>query len=101
LERGIKTIEEGLQLLGAEKHLELFQQQCKSQIDEFENEINSSNLLEGVNPIRDLMNSDTFERRKFSATQCSFLKSHLTWKYFRSMICLPHQILGTRLKGHR
>jgi hypothetical protein len=29
-----ELIEEGLQLLGAAKHLELFQQQCKSQIDE-------------------------------------------------------------------
>jgi hypothetical protein len=90
-----------LQLLGAAKHLELFQQQCKSQIDELGKDKFFKSKLEGVNPIRDLMNSDTFEiEENLVQLNAAFLKSTLTWKYFRSMICLPHwkNLWGTRLK---
>jgi hypothetical protein len=61
LERELKLIEEGLQLLGAEKHLELFQQQCKSQIDELVKRDKFFKSNWKGKPIRDLMNSDTFE----------------------------------------
>jgi hypothetical protein len=47
-----ELIEEGLTLLGAVKHLELFQQQCKSQIDEFGKTRFFKSKFEGVNPIR-------------------------------------------------
>ncbi|MFL9830219.1 hypothetical protein ABS764_05075 [Flavobacterium sp. ST-87] len=57
-----ELIEEGLQLIGAEKHLELFQQQAKKvrlmssvKLNKFLN-----GKLEGVNPTRDLLNTDTF-----------------------------------------
>jgi hypothetical protein len=69
-----ELIEEGLTLLGAVKHLELFQQQCKkSQIDEFGKTRFFKSKFEGVNPIRDLMNSDTLRnRREFSTIECRF-----------------------------
>ena len=75
-----ELIEEGLQLLGAEKHLELFQQQCKKV------KLRSSvkrvkffkGKLEGVNPIRDLLNNDTFFEIEENLVQLNadFLKTH-------------------------
>jgi hypothetical protein len=66
---GIKLnelIEEGLQLLGAEKHLALFQEQCKkvSLMSTVKRDKFFKSKLEGVNPVRDVMNSDTFMRLK-------------------------------------
>jgi hypothetical protein len=75
-----ELIEEGLALLGAEKHLELFQQQCQKvklmsavKRDKF-----FKSKLEGVNPIRDLMNSNTFFEIEENLVQLNgaFLKSH-------------------------
>ena len=75
-----ELIEEGLQLIGAEKHLELFQQQCKKvklmssvKLNKFLN-----GKLEGVNPIRDLLNNDTFFEidENLVTLNATFLKSH-------------------------
>ena len=57
-----ELIEEGLQLLGANQHLELFQQQCKkvSLMSAVKRDKFFKSKLEGVNPIRDVLNNDTF-----------------------------------------
>lgn len=57
-----ELIKEGLRLLGAEKHLELFQQQCKKVylMSSVKRDKFFKSKLERVNPIRDVMNSDTF-----------------------------------------
>ena len=75
-----ELIEEGLALIGAEKHLEFFQQQSKKvklmssvKLNKFLN-----GKLEGVNPTRDVLNSDTFfeiEENLLSLND-NFLKSH-------------------------
>jgi hypothetical protein len=75
-----ELIEEGLLLLGAEKHLELFQQQCKKVklMSSVKRDKFFKSKLEGVNPIRDLMNSDTFFEIEENLVQlnAAFLKSH-------------------------
>ena len=75
-----ELIEEGLQLLGAEKHLELFQQQSKkvSLMSSVKREKFFKGKLEGVNPIRDLLNNDAFFEIEENLVQlnAAFLKSH-------------------------
>ncbi|NRS88034.1 hypothetical protein HNQ02_000944 [Flavobacterium sp. 7E] len=75
-----ELIEEGLQLLGAEKHLELFQQQCKKVklMSSVKREKFFKGKLEGVNPVRDVMNSDTFFEIEENLVQlnAAFLLSH-------------------------
>lgn len=79
-----ELIEEGLQLIGAEKHLELFQAQAKKvrlmssvKLAKF-----LKGKLEGVNPIRDALNNDTFFSPEISGKEnlvelnAAFLKSH-------------------------
>ena len=75
-----ELIEEGLALIGAEKHLELFQTQSKRvrllssvKIDKF-----LKGKLEGVNPTRDLLNNDTFFEleENLVTLNAHFLKSH-------------------------
>ena len=75
-----ELIEEGLALIGAEKHLELFQAQTKRvrllssvKIDKF-----LKGKYEGVNPTRDLLNNDTFFEleENLVALNAEFLKSH-------------------------
>lgn len=75
-----ELIEEGLGLIGAEKHLELFQAQAKRvkllssvKIDKFK-----KGKFEGVNPTRDLLNNDTFFEleENLAALNAEFLKSH-------------------------
>ncbi|QSB27461.1 DUF4375 domain-containing protein [Flavobacterium sp. CLA17] len=75
-----ELIEEGLTLIGAEKHLELFQTQAKRvrllssvKIDKF-----LKGKLEGVNPTRDLLNNDTFFEleENLVTLNAGFLKSH-------------------------
>lgn len=57
-----ELIEEGLALIGAYKHLELFQAQCKKVqlMSSVKREKFFKGKLEGVNPIRDIMNSDIY-----------------------------------------
>ena len=75
-----ELIEEGLQILGAEKHLELFQQQSKKVKLMSSVKLNKflKGKLEGVNPIRDLLNNDTFFEIEENLVHLNagFLKSH-------------------------
>lgn len=75
-----ELIEEGLALLGAEKHLELFQQQSKKVKLMSSVKLNKflSGKLEGVNPIRDLLNNDTFFEieENLVILNANFLKTH-------------------------
>ncbi|WP_348798170.1 DMP19 family protein [Flavobacterium adhaerens] len=75
-----ELIEEGLELIGAQKHLELFQAQSKRvrllssvKIDKF-----LKGKLEGVNSTRDLLNNDAFFELEENLIQLNadFLKTH-------------------------
>ena len=72
--------EEGLALIGAEKHLELFQQQSKKVKLMSSVKLNKflKGKLEGVNPIRDLLNNDPFFEidENLVTLNANFLKSH-------------------------
>jgi hypothetical protein len=97
-----ELIEEGLQLLGAEKHLELFQQQCKKSNWWAVNEINSSNRnWRRKSNTRFDEQRHFWNRRKLSATQ-SFLKSHPDLEVLSvdDMFATLEEFV-TRLKGHR
>lgn len=79
-----ELIEEGLQLIGAEKHLELFRIQSKkvSLMSNVKLAKFLKGKLEGVNPIRDTLNNDAFFSPEISgeenlvALNAAFLKSH-------------------------
>jgi hypothetical protein len=75
-----ELIAEGLVLIGAEKHLELFQQQAKKVKLMSSVKLNKflKGKLEGVNPIRDLLNNDTFFEleENLVTLNANFLKSH-------------------------
>lgn len=75
-----ELIEEGLALIGAEKHLELFQQQSKKVRLMSSVKLNKfvSGKLEGVNPTRDLLNNDTFYEleENLITLNANFLKNH-------------------------
>jgi len=75
-----ELIEEGLQLIGAEKHLELFQAQSKkmSLMSSVKLAKFLKGKLEGVNPIRDAINNDTFFELEENLVElnAAFLKSH-------------------------
>ena len=75
-----ELIEEGLTLIGAQKHLELFQQQSKKVKLMSSVKLNKflKGKLEGVNPIRDLLNNDTFFEigENLVTLNANFLKSH-------------------------
>ncbi len=75
-----ELIEEGLALIGAEKHLELFQQQSKKVKLMSNVKLNKflKGKLEGVNPTRDLLNNDTFFviEESLMALNANFLITH-------------------------
>ena len=75
-----ELIEEGLALIGAEKHLELFQQQAKKVKLMSSVKLNKflKGKLEGVNPIRDSLNTDAFFELEENLLElnAAFLKSH-------------------------
>lgn len=75
-----ELIKEGLQLIGAGKHLELFQEQCKKVklMSSVKREKFFKGKLEGVNPIRDLLNNDRFFELEENLLQlnATFLKNH-------------------------
>jgi hypothetical protein len=75
-----ELIEEGLALIGADKHLELFQQQSKKvklmssvKLTKF-----LKGKLEGVNPVRDSLNNDAFFELEENIIElnANFLKTH-------------------------
>lgn len=75
-----ELIEEGLALIGAEKHLELFQQQAKKVKLMSSVKLNKflKGKLEGVNPVRDALNTDDFFEieENLVTLNANFLKSH-------------------------
>ncbi len=75
-----ELIEEGLALIGATNHLELFKQQCKKVqlMSGVKREKFFKSKLEGVNEIRDVLNSDTFFELEENLAQlnAAFLKNH-------------------------
>ena len=75
-----ELIEEGLALIGAEKHLEYFQQQAKKvklmssvKLAKF-----LKGKLDGVNPVRDSLNNEAFFELKENLIElnATFLKTH-------------------------
>lgn len=75
-----ELIEEGLEIIGAQKHLELFQQQAKKvrlmssvKLAKF-----LKGKLEGVNPIRDTLNDNRFFEidENIVELNAAFLKNH-------------------------
>ncbi|WP_407925341.1 DMP19 family protein [Flavobacterium daemonense] len=75
-----ELIEEGLALIGAEKHLELFLEQSKKvritsniKLDKF-----LKGKLEGANPVRDALNNDKFFELEENLVElnANFLKNH-------------------------
>ena len=75
-----ELIEEGLALIGAEKHLELFQQQAKKVKLMSSVKLNKflKGKLEGVNPVRDSLNTDAFFELEENLLElnAAFLKAH-------------------------
>ena len=79
-----ELIEEGLQLIGAQKHLELFQAQSKkvSLMSSVKLAKFLKGKLEGVNPVRDALNNDAFFSPEISGEEnlvslnAEFLKNH-------------------------
>lgn len=75
-----ELVEEGLQLIGAEKHLELFKLQSKkvSLMSSVKLAKFLKGKLEGVNPIRDALNNNDFFEidENLPALNATFLKSH-------------------------
>ncbi len=75
-----ELIEEALTILGAEKQLEFFQQQAKKVRLMSSVKLNKflKGKLEGVNPIRDLLNDNTFFDLDENLVElnANFLKSH-------------------------
>ena len=75
-----ELIEEGLALIGASKHLELFQQLSKKIKLMSSVKLNKflSGKLEGVNPVRDSLINDTFFEidENLLELNANFLKSH-------------------------
>ncbi len=86
-----ELIEEGLALLGAPKHLELFQQ------NKF-----LKGKLEGVNPIRDLLNNDTFFEidENLVTLNANFLKSHPDFEVLSvdDMFATLEEFIGHEIK---
>lgn len=75
-----ELIEEGLALIGAEKHLELFQQQSKKVKLMSSVKLNKflKGKFDGVNPVRDSLNTDAFFEldENLITLNANFLKSH-------------------------
>lgn len=75
-----ELIEEGLQLIGAQKHLELFQAQSKkvSLMSSVKLAKFLKGKLEGVNPVRDALNNNDFFEidENLPALNAAFIKSH-------------------------
>ena len=75
-----ELIEEGLRLIGAEKQLELFQQQAKKVKLMSSVKLNKflKGKIEGVNPVRDSLNTDAFFELEENLIElnAAFLKAH-------------------------
>jgi len=75
-----ELIEEGLELIGAEKHLELFKEQCRKLRLQSTVKLTKflKGKLEGPNPFRDLLNNDLFFELEENLVMlnANFLKNH-------------------------
>tara|TARA_R110000868_G_scaffold68878_6_gene203488 strand:+ start:6533 stop:7072 length:540 start_codon:yes stop_codon:yes gene_type:complete len=75
-----ELVEEGLALIGAEKHLEFFQQQSKKTklMSSVKRDKFLKGKLDGVNPTRDILNASSFAtiEEDLVALNANFLKSH-------------------------
>jgi hypothetical protein len=75
-----ELVEEGLALVGAQKHLELFQQQSKKVSLMSSVKLNKflKGKLEGVNPTRDILNAQPFAaiEENLVVLNADFLRSH-------------------------
>jgi hypothetical protein len=103
-----ELIEEGLALIGAPKHLELFQQQSKKVKLMSSVKLNKflKGKLEGVNPIRDLLNNDTFFSPEISGEEnlvtlnANFLKTHPDFEVLSvdDMFAVLEEFVGHEIK---
>lgn len=99
-----ELIEEGLALIGAQKHLELFQQQSKKVKLMSSVKLNKflKGKLEGVNPTRDLLNNDTFFEieENLVTLNANFLKSHPDFEVFSvdEMFVTLEEFIGHEIK---
>jgi len=97
-------IEEGLALIGAQKHLELFQQQSKKVklMSSVKREKFFKSKLEGVNPIRDLLNNDTFFEieENLVTLNANFLKTHPDFEVLSvdNMFAVLEEFVGHEIK---
>jgi len=99
-----ELIEEGLALIGAEKHLELFQQQSKKVKLMSSVKLNKflKGKLEGVNPIRDLLNNDIFFEleENLITLNANFLKTHPDFEALSvdDMFAVLEEFVGHEIK---
>ena len=99
-----ELIEEGLALIGASNHLELFQQQSKKVKLMSSVKLNKflKGKLEGVNPIRDLLNNDTFFEieENLITLNANFLKTHPDFEVLSvdDMFAAVEEFVGHEIK---
>ncbi|WP_394775893.1 hypothetical protein [Flavobacterium sp.] len=99
-----ELIEEGLALIGAEKHLELFQQLSKKVKLMSSVKLNKflTGKLEGVNPTRDLLNNDTFYEieENLVTLNADFLKNHPDFEVLSvdDMFAVLEEYVGHEIK---
>ena len=99
-----ELIEEGLALIGAEKHLALFQQQSKKVRLMSSVKLNKflKGKLEGVNPIRDSLNNDTFFELEENLLELNagFLKNHPDFEVLSvdDMFAVLEEFVGHEIK---
>jgi hypothetical protein len=99
-----ELIEEGLTLIGAQKHLELFQQQAKKVKLMSNVKLNKflKGKLEGINPVRDAINSDVFFEieENLVTLNANFLKSHPDFEVLSvdQMFAVLEEFVGHEIK---
>jgi hypothetical protein len=99
-----EMIEEGLALIGAEKHLELFKEQCRKL--RLQSSIKLTKFLkgkfEGPNPFRDLLNNDLFFQLEENLTMlnANFLKNHPDFEVLSvdDMFAVLEEFVGHEIK---
>ncbi|HEY4618531.1 MAG TPA: hypothetical protein VIH09_10100 [Flavobacterium sp.] len=99
-----ELIEEGLALVGAERHLEFFQQQSKKVRLMSSVKLNKflKGRLEGVNPTRGLLNAQPFSavEEDLVTLNANFLKSHPDFEVMSvdDMFAVLEEFIGHEIK---
>ncbi|MGO4817268.1 DMP19 family protein [Flavobacterium sp. W22_SRS_FP1] len=99
-----ELVEEALALVSAEKHLELFQQQCKKVSLMSSVKLNKflKGKLEGVNPTRDVLNAQSFAsiEENLVVLNANFLKSHPDFEVLTvdDMFAVLEEFVGHEIK---